>query len=146
MNASRDQQLEITKTQFVNPEFIEIETKIHWINPVPVGEFEISDEATKTGHIRHLSTFKKFREDKSLGMQCRRSPGALPRRQRKRKLPQRFKRNRQGRTMAPHETCRALGRRSRNARSRAERRSQLKERKLSSRTSNGSFGRGMSPD
>ena len=57
-------ELEIITSPFINPKDVIIDTKVHWINPDLVAEFEISDKTTQGGHIRHPAIFKGLREDK----------------------------------------------------------------------------------
>ena len=57
-------ELEVKACPFVNPKDVIIDTKVHWIKPELVAEFEISDKTTQGGHIRHPAIFKGLREDK----------------------------------------------------------------------------------
>ena len=42
----------------------DIETKIHWVKPLLVGEFKISNKKSPSGRIRHPAIFVRLRDDK----------------------------------------------------------------------------------
>ena len=65
MNALLTQlkKIETNKKPFVN-DVDDIETIIHWVKPVLVGEFKISNKKSPSGRIRHPAIFVRLRNDK----------------------------------------------------------------------------------
>ena len=60
--SSKLKKIEINESPFVNPE--KMKTKVHWVKPVLVAEFEKSTNTTASGRIRHPAIFIGLREDK----------------------------------------------------------------------------------
>ena len=55
--------IETNKIPFAN-KVEDIETKIHWVKPILVGEFKISNKKSPSGRIRHPAIFVRLRDDK----------------------------------------------------------------------------------
>ena len=56
--------IETDKIPFAN-KVEDIETKIHWVKPILVGEFKISNKKSPSGSIRHPAIFVRLRNDKN---------------------------------------------------------------------------------